>query len=75
MWCGVFPSVLHQRGQHTREVFGDVVGHRVDAADNGSEWCSFLVDLGQTIDACNGLSRVQTVIDRAVNDVVFSKFL
>uniref|UniRef100_A0A3Q3XQJ9 Uncharacterized protein n=1 Tax=Mola mola TaxID=94237 RepID=A0A3Q3XQJ9_MOLML len=66
---------LQPHGQDAREVFGDVVGHRIDAADDGSEWCSFLVDLGETIDAWNGLSRVQTVIGRAVNDVVFFQFL
>ena len=67
MWCGVFPT---RGGEDTREVFGDVVGHRVAAADNGSGWCSFLVDLGETIDAWNGLSRLEAVIGKAVNDMV-----
>ena len=67
--------VPHERGQDSGEVFGDVIGHRVDVTDDESELCLFLVDLGETIDAWNGLSRVQTVIGRVVNVVVFFTFL
>ena len=70
VWC-----VPHQDGQDASEEFGNVVGHRIDAADDGSEWCSFFMDFAELVDAWNGLSRVQTVIVWAVNDVVFSQFL
>lgn len=44
--CGfldVVRSVTHQRCQNGGEVFGSVVGGRVDTAHNGSEWGSLFV--------------------------------
>ena len=51
------------------------VGHQIDAAVNGSEWHFFLMDPGETIDAWNGLTGVQTVIGGVVNNLVFFQFL
>ena len=57
------------------EGLGNVVEHRVDATDKGPEWPSFLVDLGETIDAWTGLYKVQMLIGPVVNNVVFFQFL
>ena len=43
--------IPHQRGQASGEVFGYDAGHQVDAAYNGSDWRSFLVDVWETEDA------------------------
>ena len=70
LWC-----FAYQGGQNAGKEFGDLVNHRINAADDGSEWRSFLVDLGEPVNAWCGLSRVQTVIGGAVNDVFFLRFL
>ena len=66
VWC-----VSHQGGQDVGEEFGDVVGHLIDAAYDGSEWSCFLVDIGEPIDGWRGRSRVQTIISGVFNDVQF----
>ena len=41
-------------------MFSNVIGDRVDTANNGSEWDSFLVNVGKSIDARCCLSRVKS---------------
>ena len=54
-------------------MFGNVIGDRVDAADNESEWDSLLLYLGKSIDAWCGLPRVQSVREQSIT-LSFSKF-
>ena len=70
VWC-----VAHQGGQNAGEEFGDVVCHRMNAVDNGSKWRSFLMDLGEPVNAWYGLSRIKMVISGVVNVVFFLQFL
>ena len=51
---GEILSVANQRSKHTGQVLGYVIGNCVDAADDGSEWSSFLVCLSESIDTWNG---------------------
>lgn len=43
-------------------MFGKVLGHRVDATDDGSEWDPFVVYLGVSINAEDGFPGAKAVI-------------
>ena len=47
----VVGCVAYQGGQNAGEEFGDLISHRINAADDGSEWRSVLVDLGEPVNA------------------------
>lgn len=42
-------GVAHQRCQDISYMLGNVIGDRVYAADNGSEWGPFFMDLRESI--------------------------
>ena len=52
-------------------MFSNVIG---DNADNRSEWDSLLVNVEKSIDARCCLSRVKSVVERALNDFVLLRF-
>ena len=43
-------------------MFHNVVGHRIDAVDNESLGGAFLMNLGKSINAWNGVPRVQAMV-------------
>uniref|UniRef100_A0A3Q1EFP4 Coiled-coil domain containing 125 n=1 Tax=Acanthochromis polyacanthus TaxID=80966 RepID=A0A3Q1EFP4_9TELE len=56
----------YQRGQDGGYMFGDVIGDRVNAADNWYEWGSFFMNFGEAIYAWNGIPRVQAMVLQVV---------